>query len=123
MWGSIGAVAALGIALVVVFALVYGWPRTNESGRSVRRSLSPTFARVYGLLSIAILAVATVLLTEDAAVLTGVFTLFGTIAGYLAGSKAEAVGGTAPADGGNPAADEAAEDDVASRNMPHIELN
>ena len=91
MWERIAAIAALGIVLVLVFGYAYGWPRSNESGKSVKRTLSPTFARVYGLISIAILAVTTVLLTDDSAVLTGVFTLFGTIAGYLAGSKAEAV--------------------------------
>lgn len=89
----------VGVALVVVFALVYGWPRKKDGGGWSKRYLSPTFARVYGLLAIAVLAVAAVKLTDDAAVLTGVFTLFGTIAGYLAGSKVEAI--TAPASGGN----------------------
>lgn len=102
MWEGIAAIAVLGITLVIVFASAYGWPRRNESGRSVKRTLSPTFARVYGLISIAILSVAVVLLTDDSAVLTGVFTLFGTVAGYLAGSKVEAISRTdteTPSDG------------------------
>ncbi|NHB85771.1 hypothetical protein G7085_17525 [Tessaracoccus sp. HDW20] len=82
--------------LALLFTIAYGWPRTNGSGGSVKRTLSPTFARVYGLITLAILAVTTVLLTSNKEVLTGVFTLFGTIAGYLAGSKAEQVGGTPP---------------------------
>ena len=96
MWEKMLLVAGLGASLALLFTIAYGWPRTNKSGGSVKRTLSPTYARVYGLVSIAILAVTTVFLTTDAAILTGVFTLFGTIAGYLAGAKAEAVGGPKP---------------------------
>lgn len=97
MWETI-AFATVGVAIILFFVVVYGLPRKTENGRWAKRSLSPTFARVYGLISIAVLAVAAVKLTTNAEVLTGVFTLFGTIAGYLAGSRVESVKAPAPDD-------------------------
>ena len=84
-------IAILSIVIILAFTAVYGFPRRKESGAWVKRHLSPTFARVYGLLSLAVMAVAVALVSKDDKVLTPVFTLFGTIAGYLAGSKAESV--------------------------------
>jgi len=91
MWENI-SFAVLGGLVVGLFALVYGLPRrTGKDGGWAKRSLSPTFARVYGLMSVAVLAIVAVKLTTDAAILTGLFTLFGTIAGYLAGSRVESI--------------------------------
>ncbi len=93
------AFAILGGLVVGVFALVYGLPRRTGQGGWAKRSLSPTFARVYGLMAVALLAIVAVKLTNDSTVLTGLFTLFGTIAGYLAGSRVESVAKEKDTDG------------------------
>lgn len=76
----------VGALIIVPFVFVNGFQRGSRTS-SGARTLSPTFARVYGLLSIAILAVLLVKTTTDEKILTGVFTLFGTIGGYLAGAR------------------------------------
>jgi peptidoglycan/LPS O-acetylase OafA/YrhL len=69
-----------GFAIIVLAALV-----------SIRREGSTvTFMRMAGLLSIATIAGALVLLDVSGEALTAAFTVLGTIAGYLAGAKTPA---------------------------------
>gem|GEM_PF-6764389 len=49
--------AGLCLALVLIFAVSYGFPRRDSDKKPTKRYISPTFARICGLISIAILAI------------------------------------------------------------------
>jgi hypothetical protein len=62
--------------------------------RGIGRPFSITFARLFGLLTVAVLGAGLALSGQDPTFLGSAFTLLGTVAGYLAGAKP-----TAPAPG------------------------
>lgn len=70
----------------------------RNSGRK-KKILTPVFGRVFGLTVIATLAAALTLANVATADKSGAFTLFGTIAGYLAAGVGT---GSAKASGGTP---------------------
>ena len=78
-------VLGFGAALTLVLALIRKFGGTT--------SISVTFARLYGLLSVATLAVGLAVSSAPTDAKTAAFTLLGTIAGYLAGAKPTTVSG------------------------------
>lgn len=87
-------VAVLVFAGLVVFGLVL--IRVFSS-----KKITVTFARLYGLLAVAALAVVLATTNALAESKTAAFTLLGTVAGYLAGAKPTTVpsGGDADSEG------------------------
>ena len=100
------AVLVFGGLALLLFALVYFF---FDRGRRPRRArgadadstttraglLAPvrpfniTFARLFGLLTVAVLGTGLALMaTENSQIASSAFTLLGTVAGYLAGAKA-----------------------------------
>ncbi len=72
-----------GGAALGVFALIYVLHRF----RTKKNTFNITFARLYGLLVLAILATGLAFADIKGETLTAAFTLLGTIAGYLAGAR------------------------------------
>lgn len=79
-------VISLGALALIVFTVVY----------IVEKRVSATFARVYALIVIAAFAVALGFAGVSSATQTAGFTLLGTIAGYLAGTKTQTATATTP---------------------------
>jgi len=82
---SLGRLLLFGVFALAVFSLIYWFSFNNSLGR---RTLNVTFSRLYGLIAVAVLAVALAFAGVNEQSLTAAFTLLGTIAGYLAGAKA-----------------------------------
>jgi hypothetical protein len=62
-------------------------PDGKTRRRGIARPFSITFARLFGLLTVAILGAGLALSGLDGTFLGSAFTLLGTVAGYLAGAK------------------------------------
>ena len=102
------AVVCFGAFALLLFAAVYFFydRRAHKSGTTERgplggRPFNITFARLFGLLSVAVLGVALAFSKgTNKELAASAFTLLGTVAGYLAGAKATTtaaqVGGPAP---------------------------
>lgn len=90
--GNLIGILAFGGGALLVLTGVYWF----------RRRMNATFARMYGLVLVAVLAVALAFADVQDEARTAAFALLGTIAGYLAGAKTQ----TQPAapDGGAPPA-------------------
>lgn len=98
-----------GGSALLVFAIIYAVQRLLRRG-----SFNITFARLYGLLAVAILAVGLAFAELGGESKTAAFTLLGTIAGYLAGAKpTETSVGLPPA-----AADQGADGGSRTRGAP-----
>jgi hypothetical protein len=67
---------------------------SKPSGLGHPKPFSITFARLFGLITVAVLAAGLGLAGGDSEFIAPAFTLLGTVAGYLAGAKA-----TIPPDG------------------------
>ncbi|MBI4942452.1 MAG: hypothetical protein HY830_17060 [Actinobacteria bacterium] len=97
-------VMLFGIGALVIFSGVYFlFDRGKHGGAGKYRPFNITFARLYGLLTVAVLGTVLAVTSTEANTFTGsAFTLLGTVAGYLAGAKATAGSGTtgAPDTGG-----------------------
>lgn len=83
-----------GGGVLLLFAVVYfyfdRYQRPRGSSPEKPTPVLPfniTFARLFGLLAVAILGTGLALSKIEAAALTPAFTLLGTVAGYLAGAK------------------------------------
>lgn len=81
-----------GTLVLFVFALIYVLHRFWR-----RTAFNITFSRLYGLLVVAILAVALAFAELSGETQTAAYTLLGTIAGYLAGAKPTPAVGVPPA--------------------------
>jgi hypothetical protein len=93
--GDLIALLAIGALALIMFSVVY----------VVRKTVNATFARIFGLIVVAILGVGLGVSNVASAVSTPGFTLLGAVAGYLAGAKTQvstpsssALGAAAPAD-------------------------
>jgi hypothetical protein len=87
------AVLVFGGAALIATAIVRIWMDEKE--------FDVYFVKLFGLLFIGTLAVAIVFVELSDETRTGAYTILGTIAGYLAGSKVPSTsGGSQPADGG-----------------------
>jgi hypothetical protein len=93
---SIGWVILFGAGSLVIFSAVYFYfdPRPKVKERAAegmlqhgRRHFNITFARLFGLITVAVLAAALAESTLETELATAAFTLLGTIAGYLAGAN------------------------------------
>jgi hypothetical protein len=63
-------------------------------------TFSPNFVKLFGLLFVASLATAITFAALDSETRTGAYTILGTIAGYLAGSRGTETGGDATDENG-----------------------
>src|SRR5687767_438003 len=93
---NIGWVVYFGAGAVVICSAVYFFfdPRPKRRERTAaglvqyqRRQFNITFARLFGLLTVAVLAAALAESALELELATAAFTLLGTIAGYLAGAS------------------------------------
>jgi Na+/H+ antiporter NhaD/arsenite permease-like protein len=93
---NIGWVIWFGAGALVVFSLVYFYfdprARPKDSAQVTqpqprRRHFNITFARLFGLITVAVLAAALAESKVELQLATAAFTLLGTIAGYLAGAS------------------------------------
>lgn len=101
--GSISVAQLLLFAGVVlaVFAVVYVLARLKQAHGLTGAASYATFARLYGLTTVAILAVLLAFSNVAAESLSAAFALLGTIAGYLAGASSPTTTTTQkPVDGG-----------------------
>jgi hypothetical protein len=89
------ALLALGALALVIYAVVF----------ITQKTVSATFARIFGLIVIAVLGVGLGFASISDTARTAGFTLLGTVAGYLAGASTK----TAPSGGGGGGAGGAAQ--------------
>jgi hypothetical protein len=92
------AVMWFGGTALLLFSLIYFFfdrgrrPRAEGAGGQQRlspvRPFNITFARLFGLMTVAVLGTALALSATDDKLASSAFTLLGTVAGYLAGAKA-----------------------------------
>ncbi|MCP3997396.1 MAG: hypothetical protein GY722_20415 [bacterium] len=85
-------ILAFGVVILLIFTLIYMW----------RKGVNVTFARLYGLIVIAVIASALAFAEVTDEARTAAFTLLGTIAGYLAGARAASGEAPAAVEGGSP---------------------
>jgi hypothetical protein len=111
---NIGWVILFGAGSLVIFSFVYFYfdPRPKINGSTPgganqhrRRHFNITFARLFGLITVAVLAAALAESSLESELATAAFTLLGTIAGYLAGANPTT--GPAPGPRADPSASEA----------------
>lgn len=79
--GNLIALMALGALALLIFAGVY----------FKKGEVSATFSRIFGLIIVAVLGVGLGFAGLGDSAMTAGFTLLGTVAGYLAGAKTQAV--------------------------------
>jgi len=109
------SIVAFGAGALLVFAAVYffydRFDRRKASSDAAPVAVRPfniTFARLFGLLTVAVLGVGLALNSSaDKELAASAFTLLGTVAGYLAGAKAT----TTPAPPGGAAGGQGQPDD------------
>lgn len=103
---NIAWVVWFGSGALILFSAVYFFFDSRAStkraaagakGELKRRPFSITFARLFGLLTVAVLAAALATGSVPMELGTAAFTLLGTIAGYLAGAKPTGSAAPAPA--------------------------
>jgi hypothetical protein len=92
------AVMWFGGTALLLFSMIYFFfdrgrrPRTEDArGQQTLSAVRPfniTFARLFGLMTVAVLGAALALSATDDKLASSAFTLLGTVAGYLAGAKA-----------------------------------
>jgi hypothetical protein len=95
---DLDVVATFGGGALLLFSAVYyfydsPWNRTPRSTNLPHFNI--TFARLFGLITVAVLGVGLAFANVSGSFAASAFTLLGTIAGYLAGAK-PTVAGAAP---------------------------
>lgn len=80
--------AFLSVTLIFGFSALMAATCVRLSGKKEgREEFGVYFVKLFGLLFVATLAIGIVFVKIDAGARTGAYTILGTIAGYLAGSK------------------------------------
>jgi hypothetical protein len=85
-------IISFGVATLLVFTGTYfffdrGRSRHNQDSTSRRRPFSITFARLFGLITVAFIGASLTFTDVATEFATSAYTLLGTIAGYLAGAS------------------------------------
>ncbi|MFI5712956.1 hypothetical protein [Kribbella sp. NPDC051620] len=93
-------ILVFGFGTLLLFGGIYLFIDRRRRDRS-KGHFNITFARLFGLITVAVLGGSLAFLGKDEQFTTSAFTLLGTIAGYLAGAKAT-TGPPVPPDEGGP---------------------
>jgi hypothetical protein len=113
---DIAIVVSFGGGATLIFAALYAFHLNGQfklrkalkeqqalpPASSYSFSFSVTFARLYGLLVVAVVGALLAFSSTGSDLVTAAFTLLGTIAGYLAGASSTATGASIASGGGAP---------------------
>ena len=107
---DIGIVVLFGGGVLLIFAALYAFhlngqyklrqsAAKDQQARSYSFPFSITFARLYGLVAVAVVGALLAFANTTDTLATAAFTLLGTVAGYLAGASATVVPANGPGNG------------------------